>query len=224
MPCNHDAARNLLGIGWVHTVFLLIPGRSTHGHRQAQVRKKWEKQVGQGKGKEGKSREEKRRSSGFVPLHCVSGWSHLTSMSEESESKNCAAKRSKMGLGDKSLLDISSGNISCGTRTCGLMAKSTLKGIKPECECLFISAQLLCVIISDMSTNDMAHQQNKKKCCDRITGETWRKCRTPPSADSVTDGTLNANHNQDQLTQPPHQHRCWQHWTWHGERSIILQK
>lgn len=33
MPCKHDAARNLLGIGGVHTVLLLIPGRSTHGHR-----------------------------------------------------------------------------------------------------------------------------------------------------------------------------------------------
>lgn len=33
MPCKHDAAKDLLGIGRVHTVFLLVPVRSTHEHR-----------------------------------------------------------------------------------------------------------------------------------------------------------------------------------------------
>lgn len=44
MPCNHDAARNLLGICWVHTVLLLEPGCSTRRHRQPQVRRGWKQE------------------------------------------------------------------------------------------------------------------------------------------------------------------------------------
>lgn len=44
MPCNHDAARNLLGICWVHTVLLLKPGCSTRRHRQPQVRRGWKQE------------------------------------------------------------------------------------------------------------------------------------------------------------------------------------
>lgn len=80
----------------------------------------------------------------------------------ESESKNCAAERSKMGLGGESLADISTGNISARRRRASL-AKTILKGIRSECDCPFIAAQLFCVISGDMFTNDVCKRQSKKR-------------------------------------------------------------
>lgn len=149
----------------------------------------------------------------------------------ESESKNCAAERSKMGLGGESLADISTGNISARRRRASL-AKTILKGIRSECDCPFIAAQLFCVISGDMFTNDVSKRQSKKK--KRITHETWwkwfaRRVKLCDEQDACfswltdwLDGAPIANHNRDQWTRPPHQHHCCQHWTRHGERKGVL--
>lgn len=69
MPCKHDAARNLLGICWVHTVFLLKPG-CIRRHRWPQVRRGWEQE----KGKENRQKGRKGCYPGciseplFIPL------------------------------------------------------------------------------------------------------------------------------------------------------------
>lgn len=176
MPCNHDAARNLLGIGWVHTVFLLIPGRSTHGHRQAQVRKERgegaEEAGGGGESKVGKKQGRKTMQLGKCSPASRLRVKPFYKHKGESESKNCAAERSKMGLGGESSVDISTGNISTRRRRASL-AKTILKGIRSECDCPFIAAQLFCVISGDTFTHGVSKRQSKKKKkekrCARIT-------------------------------------------------------
>lgn len=164
MPCNHDAARNLLGIGWVHTVFLLIPGRSTHGHRQAQVRKERgaEEAGGGGESKVGKKQGRKTMQLGKCSPASRLRVKPVYKHKGESESKNCAAERSKMGLGGESSVDISTGKISTRRRRASL-AKTILKGIRSECHCPFIAAQLFCVISGDTFTNGVSKRRSKKK-------------------------------------------------------------
>lgn len=117
----------------------------------------------------------------------------------ESESKNCAAERSKMGLGGESSVDISTGNISTRRRRASL-AKTILKGIRSECDCPFIAAQLFCVISGDAFTNGVSKRHSKKKRkvlrkdhtrdvvkMVHTPSEIVRGTRTPASADSLTD-------------------------------------
>lgn len=233
MPCNHDAARNLLGIGWVHTVFLLIPGRSTHGHRQAQVRKEWEKHVGEGRGgkREGGKKQGRKTMQLGMSSPCIASQGEAISQAR-GRIWECAAQRSKMGLGDKSLVDISSGNISCDTRRFDSPAKTHFERHQirvwvPVYGCTGIWRHRWWRVHRWRDTSTEYKEKKKKKWV--AIRSHWRRdenglSRTSPSADSLTDGTLNANHNRDQLTRPPHQHRCCQHWTWHGGRCIKLRK
>lgn len=214
MPCNHDAARNLLGIGWVHTVFLLIPGRSTHGHRQAQVRKEWGKQVWGGGSRRGKNREEKKKRCSLGRI--VSGWSHFTSRGRESQ--QCAAQKIQNGIGWRLLGRYFNWKYQPQYKETQFTGqKPILKGIRSERDCLFVAARQFLVIVGrQSSTDDVRRWQNKKKEEGKsvakgshqrhvmINGFSWM----PPSADSITDGTSKANHNWVQLTQ--------QHWTWPG--------
>lgn len=75
MPCNHDAARNLLGICWVHTVFLLKPGCSIRRHRQPQVRRGWKQESE----KENRKKQEKVATQDasahiFLPASLIAYW------------------------------------------------------------------------------------------------------------------------------------------------------
>lgn len=70
MPCNHDAARNLLGICWVHTVFLLKPGCGTRKHRQPQVRRGWKQErVNENRQKRKKLKMHQQTTFWLLPLN-----------------------------------------------------------------------------------------------------------------------------------------------------------
>lgn len=89
MPCNHDAAWNLLGICWVHTVFLLKPGCSTRRHRQPQVRRGWKQE----RVKENRQKGRKGCYSG-----CIS--KHFTSSLNASRVRMQPFSKVKQGAGD----------------------------------------------------------------------------------------------------------------------------
>lgn len=178
MPCNHDAARNLLGIGWVHTVFLLIPGRSTHGHRQAQVRKERgaEEAGGGGESKVGKKQGRKTMQLGKCSPASRLRVKPVYKHKGESESKNCAAERSKMGwVANPRLIFLP--EISAREEDARHWPKPFWKASDPSA---IARLSLHSYFASSVATRSPMACPNgtvkkKEKCCARITHETWWK-------------------------------------------------
>lgn len=184
IPCH--ATMMLPGTYWALVESILYSSwyldaahMDTDKHRLGKTGKsRW----GSGGGGEGEGRREKageKNDAARVVFACIAVQGEAISQAQRRIGEQTLLQRKdpKWDWAEESSVDISSRNINCDTRRCGSPARTILKGIRSECECLFIAAQLFCVISGDKSTDDVRHRQNpkekKEKSCDRITLETW---------------------------------------------------